>query len=427
MRVCAVSYHSCPYAFLGGEAAGGMSVYLKELLSILAGYKGVDIDIFTRTQDIHRKKVREMEDSLRVIHINSGPPQPLDRTKLFPHVPEFMQNVEKFMSREKQKYDIIYSHYWLSGLVGEWIRLNYSVPLVHTYHTLQYFKGRVLGGENDEIRTMAEEHISKAADTIISSSAQERRFLVDMAGVEPDKCKLIHPGVNPLVFHPAEGGEVNEEIGSGKEKLVMIYVGRIEPIKGLAAVVDILNILRRRSPAVYERFKMVVVGGGRIDGDFQTNEEIALIKSRLDEQNMSDKMLFLGSRKQEELSKYYSAADALFFPTLYESFGLVMGEAMACGTPVLASKIGEMSAFIVEGKNGFTFAAEDPSAAADAIILFDREKASLWKGEMIRRHILKKLSWEKTAEKVYKEFKKLKNVRPEPTTISLHDENLQPI
>jgi D-inositol-3-phosphate glycosyltransferase len=427
MKVCVVSYHSCPYAFLGGETAGGMSVYLKELLSILAGYEGLDIDIYTRNRDSRHKKVKDMKDSLRVVHIDAGPPGPLDRTRLFPYVPEFIQNMEKFMAVEKKTYDIIHSHYWLSGLIGEWIRLNYSVPLVHTYHTLQYFKERAPGGEGDEIRGMAEEHISKVADTIISSSEQERHFLVDMMGVDPDKCRIIQPGVNPGVFRPAEGGEVNEEIGSAKEKLVMIYVGRIEPIKGLAGVVDVLNILRGRSPDVYEKFKLVVVGGGRIDGDFQTNEEIGLIKSRLDELHVADKMLFLGSREQRELYKYYSAADALFFPTHYESFGLVVGEAMACGRPVLASGIGEMTTFIEEGKNGFTFSAEDPSAAADAIILFDRQRHSFWKGEKIRRHILKKLSWEKTAAKIYKEFKNLENVRPEPTTISRHDENLQPI
>lgn len=427
MKICVISYHSCPYAYLGGEAAGGMSVYLKELLSILADYKDLDIDVFTRTQNPRYKKVKQMKDSLRVIHIDAGPPRPIDRTRLFPHVPEFIRNLETFMKGEQKPYDLVYSHYWLSGLAGEWIRVNHSLPLVHTYHTLQYFKERVLGGDGEEIRNMAEEHISKSADAIISSSDQERHFLVDMMGVEQDKCLVIHPGVNPDLFRPAGDAEAEGVIRREEGDLVMIYVGRIEPIKGLAGVVDVLSILREKNPSVFERFKMIVIGGGRLEGCFRRNEEILSIKAKLAGKDMQDKMLFLGSREQKDLYKYYSSADALFFPTLYESFGLVVGEAMACGKPVIASGIGEMGTFIEEGKNGFAFAAEDPASAAAAITTFDSRRRFLWSGERIRRSILKKLSWERTAARVYKEFKKLENVRPEPTTISLHDENLQPM
>jgi D-inositol-3-phosphate glycosyltransferase len=427
MKVCAVSYHSSPFVLPGGETTGGMSVYLKEILSTLAGYKGVEIDVYTRSQDPSSEKVTTIRDSLRLINVAAGPPGLLDRKNLFSHVPEFIGNVERYIAENKKSYNIVYSHYWLSGLVGEWIRLNHSVPMVHTFHTLQHFKGSVLDGDEDEIRNMAEEHISKISDTIISSSTQEHHFLVDMMAIPPGKCRIIHPGVNPQLFHPVESDKAKNEIGRTKDDLMMAYVGRIDPVKGLAGLVDVLKILRDRDPKVYEKFKLTVIGGGRLDGDFQTNEEAARIKTQLDEQSMMDKILFLGSRKQEDLCRYYSAADALFFPSLYESFGLAVGEAMACGRPVLASKIGEINALIENGKNGFSFTAGDSSAAADAIISFDRQKHSLWSEDRIRRFILKKLSWEKSAARIYKEFTKLKNVRPKPTTISRHDENLQPI
>jgi glycosyltransferase involved in cell wall biosynthesis len=192
-------------------------------------------------------------------------------------------------------------------------------------------------------------------------------------------------------------------------------------------MVDVLDILRRYKPEVFKRFKLVIVGGGRLDGDFEKNREVSLIRSRLKDLKMQEKVLFLGSREQEDLYKYYSAADALLFPTLYESFGLVVGEAMACGTPVLVSGVGEMGSFVLEGKNGYTFAAADPSAAVEAIIRFDKERNFFWADARIRSHVLKKLNWEKTAARIHREFLKLRGVRPQPTTISLHDENLQPM
>lgn len=427
MKICVISYHSCPYAFLGGETAGGMSVYLKELLSVLSGYKNTDIDVFTRTMDPQYRNVKEIQDSLRVVHIDAGPIQPLDRTKLFSHVPEFIRNLESYIIREKREYDIIYSHYWLSGLIGEWIRTNYSVPMVHTFHSLQFFKERAVGGDGDEIRRMAEEHLPEVCETIISSSDQEQRYLVELMGVDPSKCRVIYPGINAALFHPGDKFLVNEEIRRREDDLLMLYVGRIEPVKGLGRIIDGLDVLRVEQPDLFKRFKLIVIGGGRLDGEFKTNKEIALIRKRLNEQDMPDKILFLGSKEQEELYKYYSAADALLLPSLYESFGLVVGESLSCGTPVLVSNVGEMGAFVQEGKNGFTFAAENPSSFADVMTRFADQRDSLWNKKRIRKHIIHRLDWEKSAAAIYKEFEKLKGVKPKPTTISLHDENLQPM
>ncbi|MFC2157970.1 glycosyltransferase [Acidobacteriota bacterium] len=404
MKICIISYHSCPYTPLGGDGAGGMSVYLKELSSLLIQDHHVEIDIFTRAQNGVPIGPRDVAPSLRVIHLKAGPETYLDREKLFRFLPEFMKNLETHLDANKLEYDLIYSHYWLSGLAGEWIKQIYEVPLIHTYHTLAFFKEHVLGSQGDEIRRMAEDHLAEVADRIISSSSQEREYLVDAVQVPKDRVEMVYPGVNEDIFFYDTDETIREEVDlKGNEKL-FLYVGRIEPVKGLKTVVEALNHLKEADEELFSSVKLAVIGGGSSGPELDSNLEVKEVRSLLESSGLGEKVLFLGSQPQDRLRFYYSAADALVVPSLYESFGLVVTEALACGTPVFVSKIGEMQNFIRPGKNGYSFTPEDPVSLGQTIRDFSHNQGVSWPKSRIREDVIKKVSWEKTAAGVYRVF-----------------------
>ncbi len=428
MKICAISFHCCPFSLLGGDGTGGMNVYLRELCSALTSYPEVKIDIFTRIQNPKIREIKYLSPQARVVHLRGGPERPMDRTKLYEFLPEFSRNLESFMGQERESYDLVYSHYWLSGLVGEAIKQKFNLPLVHIYHTLAFLKERALREESREHkgRIEAERHIAHASDAIISSSEDEMQGLVDEYGISSSKGRIIYPGVNKKLFYPLEDRVVLREMRCREKDRIILYVGRIDPAKGLMTVIEALELLKKQDLPLYSQLKLIVVGGGRKREDLPQNKEFIRIKESIKEKKMSGKVIFLGSKKQSHLHKYYSAAEGLVMPSLYESFGLVPLEAMACGTPVLVSRIGEMRNIVQEGKNGFSFPPNNPSSLASCLEHLFSNKESLWDREKIRQNVTKNFSWEKTTEETYSLFRKLRREKASITTISPPDESLRP-
>ncbi|MCK4758933.1 MAG: glycosyltransferase [Candidatus Aminicenantes bacterium] len=420
MNICAVSFHCCPFSLLGGDGTGGMNVYLRELCSVAEDFPGTRIDIFTRIQNPKFRGIRHFSPHARVIHLKGGPERPVDRTELYEYLPEFKRNMESFIAQNKEDYDIIYTHYWLSGLVGERVRETFNLPLVHIYHTLAFIKRKVLESENREHsnRLRSEEHLARVSDAIISSSRHEMRNLIDEYGISPSKIKLIYPGVNPTLFFPVVNGKTPRDIQRKKGEKIVLFVGRIDPVKGLMTVIDALSVLRKEETSLYDQLKLFIVGGGRKDKDFPQNQEYIRLAESIRKKKLAEKVIFLGSKKQSQLRRYYSAADALVVPSLYESFGLVAMEALACGTPVIASRIGELESIVREGKNGLSFCPEDPALLADSLKRFFSVKDSFWKKERIRGDVLNNFSWGKTATETYSFLEKVAGKRAPLTTIS---------
>jgi D-inositol-3-phosphate glycosyltransferase len=414
---------------LGGDGTGGMNVYLRELCSALTSYPEVKIDIFTRIQNPKIREIKYLSPQARVIHLKGGSERPMDRTQLYEFLPEFSRNLESFIGQERESYDLVYSHYWLSGLVGEAIKQKFNLPLVHIYHTLAFLKERALRKESREhkSRIEAERHLAYVSDAIISSSEEEMRSLTDEYGISSSKGRIIHPGVNKKLFYPIEGQMVLREIRAREKDRIILYVGRIDPAKGLMTVIEALELLKQKHLPLYSQLKLIVVGGGRKREDFPGNKEFIRIKESIRDKKLTGKVIFLGSKKQSHLHKYYSIAEALVMPSLYESFGLVPVEAMTCGTPVLVSRIGEMRRIVQEGKNGFSFPPDNPSSLALCLEHFFSNKESLWDGEKIRQNVVKNFSWEKTAEETYFLFRKLRREKASITTISPPDESLRPV
>lgn len=429
MKICAISFHCCPFSLLGGDGTGGMNVYLRELCSGLTRYPEVKMDIFTRIQNPKLREIKYFSPQARVVHLRGGPERPLDRTKLYDFLHEFARNLESFIYQERENYDLVYSHYWLSGLVGEDIKQKFDLPLVHIYHTLAFMKEKALreGLKEHEGRIRAERHLACVSDALISSSREEMKSLIDEYGIPSSKGRVIYPGVNKKLFYPLEDRTVLRKMHWREKDRIILYVGRIDPAKGLMTVIEALELLKKRETPQSNQLKLIVVGGGRKKEDLPGNKEFIRIREYIREKKLAGKVLFLGSKKQMELKKYYSAAEALVMPSLYESFGLVPVEAMACGTPALVSRIGEMRNIIQEGKNGFSFPPNNPASLASCLERFFLNGESLWDAQRIRQYAVKNFSWEKTAEETYSLFRKLRRGKASFTTIFQPGESPQPV
>lgn len=427
MRICTISYHCCPYSLMGKDGVGGMNVYLRELCSILSSLPDVEVDVFTRCQGQNLDEVKNLNEKLRIIHLKAGPEYTMDRIYLYDYLNEFSDNLLEFIQKEKEKYDLIFSHYWLSGLIGERIKQSFSIPLAHVFHTLAFLKGRAFGLDGDHpCRLKAEEHLCRAADLVITSSSLEKKDLIDEYGIESSHIKVIYPGINAHKFSPDKCRPTHQSPGKEEKKLVLLYVGRLEPIKGFYSLVEAFEFLKQKRPSLYQRLKLLVIGGGSLD-DLNNSFELKRIRKNIKKYSMEEEIQFLGSKRQDQLAAYYSAADALIVPSLYESFGLVVLESLACGTPVLLSRIGQMSTIIEEGKNGFSFQAGNPQSIADTIELFFKHKDDFWKADTIREKVVQRFSWDKTASEVIAAFVFLKGGSRETTKIFQCGESPQPV
>ena len=212
-----------------------------------------------------------------------------------------------------------------------------------------------------------------------------------------------------------------------QDDFILLYVGRIEKVKGLTNVIEALHILNEKNLPLFAKVKLIVIGGGKKDEELAENKEVSRIKRAMEQHDLKDKVFFLGSVDQAHLQKYYSAADALVVPSLYESFGLVTVEALACGTPVIVSQIGKMKSIVKEGKNGFSFRPDDPVSLCQSLENVFMHRSRLWSRTSIREDVVQKFSWDKTTEDTYQIFEGLNKGRLWSKTIFQPDGSLQPV
>jgi len=427
MKICMISFHSCPYSSLGGNGSGGMSVYLRELTARLVDSPDVSLDLFTRAQNPICVEAKDVSPQIRVVQLKGGPEHPLDRKNLYEFIPEFSANLENYIYRKKEVYDVVHSHYWLSGLAGRYLKNKLGMPLVHTYHTLGFMKRRALGQKEHRRRANSERQIAHISDSIISPSTEEKESLVEEYGISPSKVKVVYPGVNPRLFYPIDNRTILKKMDYRQDDFVFLYVGRIEKLKGLMNVIEAFHILNKKNLPLFERVKLIVIGGGKKDEELVENKEVSRIKRAIEQHDLKDKVVFLGSVEQANLRKYYSAADALVVPSLYESFGLVTVEALACGTPVIVSQIGKMKSIVKEGKNGFSFRPDDPASLCQSLENVFMHRSRFWSRTSIREDVVQRFSWDNTTEYTYQIFEGLINGRLWPKTIFQPDGSLQPV
>jgi D-inositol-3-phosphate glycosyltransferase len=362
LRVAMLSVHTCPLAALGGKETGGMNVYVRELAREL-GRMGLAVDVFTRSQDPAIRRVVELGERARVIHLPAGPEAPMARERIYDHLDEFVDGVDAWRISRGVDYDLVHAHYWLSGVVGLALRERWGTPVLAMFHTLGRFKNgaaRRAGDLEPSVRLQEECRIVRAVDGLVAASAVERRALVDLYGADPAHAAVIPCGVDTDLFHPASRHQARARIGAGDEPL-LLYVGRIAPIKGLETLLDALVRVRRGALATA---RLLIVGG---EADEPADGHEADIRRRVESLGLRDVVRFVGAQPQDVLRDYYVAADVAVLPSYYESFGMVALEAMACGTPVIASRVGGLATTVRDGVTGFLVPDGDAAALAERL------------------------------------------------------------
>jgi len=356
-----LSVHTCPLAALGGKETGGMNVYVRELARELARMR-MQADIFTRSQNPTIPRVVTLAEGVRVVHLAAGPQAPMARERVFEHLDEFVDGVEAFRIAAGADYDLIHAHYWLSGAVGLALRRRWAVPLVQMFHTLGRLKNDASHNGADrepDVRIAEEARIVGAADRIVASTVVERAHLVGHYGADPSRIAVIPCGVDTELFTPGAQAAARAALGLGDEPQ-LLYVGRQTPIKGLETLLDAMARLRAGgTPA-----RLSIVGG---DADEPLDGHEAALRERLGRLGLGKAVTFVGAQPQDRLPAWYVAADATVLPSYYESFGMVALEAMACGSPVVASRVGGLQTTVRDRVTGLLVREHDPAALAEAL------------------------------------------------------------
>lgn len=368
MRIAMLSVHTCPLAALGGKKTGGMNVYVRELSREL-GRRGIQVDIFTRSENPEVPHIDDTDlgPNARVVHVVSGPEAPASKSTIWQHLPSFVDGVRHFAHREDVRYDVTHSHYWLSGWVAWMLQADWpGVPIMHMFHTLGHLKNLVAQSEAEREpaqRVMVETEIVQLADRLVAATPRERQQLITFYDTDPTKISVIPPGVDLDLFQPIPQVEAKAHLGLPAEHRMILFVGRIEPLKGLDTLIRAMARVVEWDPSLRDDFCVCIIGGEAEPE--QMSDEMRRLDRLREELGISDVITFLGARDQTELPYYYSAAEMIAVPSHYESFGMVALEAMACGTPVVASDVGGLSFIVRDGETGFLIPEKDVGAWAD--------------------------------------------------------------
>jgi len=386
-NIAVVSVHTSPLARPGTRDSGGMNVYIRELSRQLCR-RAHTLDIFTRRTDHESPDVIEIDDRTRVIQIDAGPPD-AEKGSLQRYLPEFRCGVIRFQEEQGRSYDLVHSHYWLSGWVGQALKARWNVPHVIMFHTLGEAKNRShLSEREPDDRIAGERLVAQGADRVICASEGERRILIDHYGVSPQRAVQVPCGVDTDHFRPMSRAGVRRRLGLPQDEPVLLYVGRIEPLKGI-------DILIRAAAQTEGRFRLLVVGG---DGkDAERKEELRRLAQEL---GIAGNVIFQDAVSHDRLPLYYNAADVCVVPSYYESFGLVALEAMACGVPVVASRVGGLLETVQDGRTGYLVPWRCPEPFAERLeLLLANEPLRRSLGRMARGAV-ERFRWTEVATRV---------------------------
>lgn len=409
MHVAMISYHTCPLATLGGKDTGGMNVYVRDLTRYL-GSMGIRVDVFTRSQDEHVPHIlHDLGYGNRVVHIPAGPEAPLPKQELMAFLSQFVEGILKFARDKGVKYDLINSHYWLSGIAAKELKATWNVPVIHMFHTLGAMKQRVAREPEEvegEYRLKGEQEVLQTADRIVAATLAELAQLQWLYQADTRKIAVIPPGVDLSRFYPIPPDEAKEFIGVRPCEQVLLYVGRIEPLKGIDVLIEAIAIMRQRNVRVC----LSVIGGDPVSEPGSEDREMARLQALRQKYGLQDLVAFLGRRGQDTLPYYYSAAEAVVVPSHYESFGMVALEAMACGTPVVASQVGGLAFLVQDGVTGFTVPVDDPQALANRLIEITQNPSLRKRMGEAAAKFARNYAWDKIAARLVSLYKEVSGV-----------------
>jgi len=389
-----VSVHSSPIGLLGTRDTGGMSVYIRELAKEL-GARGHAVDVFTRALDSGPEEVLEVSHNVRVIHLEAGPREFLSPLAIFPHLPDFLRSLQRFKASEGLHYDLIHSHYWLSGRVANWAASGWKVPHIFMFHTVGALKNLNCEAEKEpDLRMRVEKQVGRDSDRIVAATEFERGELVKQYGIPAGKIDVVPCGVDLILFRPLDKGQSRLALNLESNPFVVLFVGRFAKLKRIDRIIHSLVRVKH-----LDGIRLVIVGG---DGNGAPEE--ARLRRLSRQLGLDDRVTFVGRVEQDILPVYYSAADILVLPSEYESFGLVGLEALACGLPVVATPVGAYSNILQQDLTGHILTDGSPESIARGIERF------LSNGERSRmstsaiRSSVEAYSWSHIATAILKEY-----------------------
>lgn len=414
-RIAMLSVHTCPLAMLGGKKSGGMNVYVRDLSRELAR-RGIQVDVFTRSQDSYIPMIsHSLGYGARVVHVKAGPEQPIPVAEVTQYLDEFSQAVQQFAAEEGTSYDLIHSHYWLSGLVAGKLKEAWNgIPIVHMFHTLGRMKNRIATADRELAppeRIEGEQQVIEIADRIVTATPAEQAQLHWLYGNRSGKEVVVSPGVDLERFKPIPKEAAKAQVGIPVNDRSILFVGRIEPLKGVDTLLQAMALIQERYPEAIEDVDVTIIGGDPWAND--PDLEMARLQAMRQQLGIHDIVTFMGARDQNELPNYYSAAEMVVMPSHYESFGMVALEAMATGTPVIASEVGGLAFLVRDGENGFHVPSRDPEALAGRIYeLLTNETCRIRLGQNAREYA-KRYAWSDIAERMLAVYGDLLSPRQE--------------
>jgi D-inositol-3-phosphate glycosyltransferase len=412
LRIAMLSYHTCPLATLGGKDTGGMNVYVRDLTRQL-GTQGVKVDVFTRSQDEHVPHVlHHLGYGNRVVHVPAGPEVPLPKSELSVHLPEFVEGIKEFSRTKGTRYDVIHTHYWLSGLAGLELSESWNLPVITMFHTLGMMKNRVAQPHEElegDYRIKGELKVMAAVDRIIAATPAELAQLQWLYKIDTKKVTVIPPGVDASRFYPIPADEAKAFMGIPPDDRLVLYVGRIEALKGLDVLLEAMGRYCQHSQTDQSHLHLIVIGGDPDASSEKMSTEMTRLKELREKYGLEDMVTFRGKQDQDTLPYYYSAAEVVVVPSHYESFGMVALEAMACGTPVVASQVGGLAYLVKDGVTGYTVPVGDPHELCEHLrdLIEDRTLRKQM-GEQAARFALQ-YAWEEIAGKIVELYKEVSN------------------
>jgi len=399
-NIMMVSVHGDPATEIGSEEQGGQPIFIKDVCRLLS--KDYNIDVFTRKKNKFEEEIVDLFPDVNVVRIKAGPVEFIPKEKIYLYLNEFFMSATRWIERNKKSYSLVHSHYWYSGSVALKLKDHLEIPMVHNCHSLGRVKYDVLKEDKlpfADMRLVEEELILKRANGIIASTPQEVKNILDLYNVTGENIELIRAGVDKRLFKPIGKKRAEKETGLDF-KHILLFVGRITKAKGLGILIKALARVERE---FNEEIKLIVIGGdvsGVMHSDKESREKRHL-KKLIIKLDLDDDVMFLGPLQREKLPYYYSIADICVVPSLYESFGLVAVEAMACGTPVIASKVGGLAHTVKEGYSGMHFVPGRSDRLAKVILELITDSEQLEEmGINARLRVAKEFGLERTVRQI---------------------------
>ncbi|MDA8434591.1 MAG: D-inositol-3-phosphate glycosyltransferase [Actinomycetales bacterium] len=395
-RVAVLSIHTSPLDQPGTGDAGGMNVYVTEVARRLAA-RGVEVDIFTRATSGDLPPSVAMEPGVTVRHVTAGPFQGLSKEDLPGQLCAVTSGILRAeAARPEGWYDLVQSHYWLSGQVGWLAAERWNVPLVHTMHTMAKVKNLTLADGDvpePEGRVIGEQQVVDAADRILANTAAEAEQLVDLYDADPEHVAVVHPGVDLDVFSPGDRARARARVGVAADRTVLLFVGRIQPLKAPDVLVRAAAAMVARMPSLRDTLEVVICGGPSGSGLAHPHalEDLAV------ELGVHDLVRFVPPVGRAMLADWYRAADVCVVPSYSESFGLVAVEAQACGTPVVAARVGGLPTAVADGVSGLLVDGHDPAVWAETLcsVVGDPGRLARWSRAAVLH--ASRFGWDATA------------------------------